>query len=192
MSKKKTSNPKSKTENKRMAKKAIILGAETKRRTPVYIIMGCSVLLVGAAVLVFFGFISPQKNTAEATAAIGQADRVITYPVTMFSDGKARHFEYKTGDISIRYFILKSSDGVIRAAFDACDVCWPANKGYFQAGDTMVCRNCGRRFASVLVNEVKGGCNPAPLNRSVQGDNLVIQIDDLHEGKQYFNFSGKA
>ncbi|MEJ2476339.1 MAG: DUF2318 domain-containing protein, partial [Desulfobacterales bacterium] len=92
----------------------------------------------------------------------------------------------------IRYFILKSSDGVIRAAFDACDVCWPAGKGYYQDGDVMVCRNCGRRFASVLVNEVQGGCNPAPLKRSLQGERVVIRAQDILEGKQYFDFTGKA
>ena len=117
---------------------------------------------------------------------------MVSYPVDMFADGKARHFEHKHENLTIRYFILKSSDGVIRAAFDACDVCWPANKGYFQQGDNMICRNCGRRFASVLVNEVKGGCNPAPLTRRVEGNNLVLQVKDILEGKQYFDFSKRT
>ena len=117
----------------------------------------------------------------------------VAYPVHDFADGKARHFEYKTEDgLRVRYFILKSTDGVIRAAFDACDVCWPANKGYFQRGDFMVCRNCGRQFASVKVNEVKGGCNPAPLYRRVVGDQLLIQIEDILEGKKYFNFAERG
>ena len=107
-------------------------------------------------------------------------------------DGKARHFEHVDGKHTIRYFILKSSDGIIRAAFDACDVCWPAGKGYYQEGDFMVCRNCGRRFESVLINEVKGGCNPAPLKRELEGQNLIININDILKGKQYFNFSGRV
>jgi uncharacterized membrane protein len=94
--------------------------------------------------------------------------------------------------LSIKYFVLKSSDGVLRAAFDACDVCWPAGEGYYQEGDYMVCRNCGKRFASLKVNEVKGGCNPAPLNRQVVGDNLVIKVKDILEGKRYFDFSRKG
>jgi len=114
----------------------------------------------------------------------------INYPVKAFQDGKARFYEYKAGNgITIKYFILKSSDGIIRAAFDACDVCWPQGKGYFQKGDYMVCRNCGRRFASVRVNEVQGGCNPAPLQRQIRGDKLVIKTKDLLEGIQYFDFS---
>jgi len=78
---------------------------------------------------------------------------------------------------------------VIRAAFDACDVCWREGKGYYQQGDFMVCRNCGRQFASVKVNEVKGGCNPAPLERAIVGDKLVIKAADIVKGSQYFNFT---
>ena len=107
----------------------------------------------------------------------------ITSPLKLFDDGKARHFQFKTEDgILIKYFVVKSSDGVIRAAFDACDVCWRSGKGYYQEGDNMVCGNCGRRFASVKVNEVKGGCNPAPLVRKVEGENLVIWSDLDHRG----------
>ncbi|MBU0986833.1 MAG: DUF2318 domain-containing protein [Proteobacteria bacterium] len=126
--------------------------------------------------------------SSQAPAA-GAATTQVSYPVSLFDDGNARHFQYQNGDLTIKYFILKSSDGVIRAAYDACDVCWPAGKGYYQSGDDMVCNNCGRRFASVLVNEVQGGCNPAPLKRSVENDQVVIQVNDILGGKQYFNFT---
>jgi len=113
----------------------------------------------------------------------------VAYPVKTFQNGKAQFYQYKTGDgVTIKYFIVKSSDGVIRAAFDACDVCWPEGKGYFQKDDYMVCRNCGRRFASVRVNEVTGGCNPGALKREVVGDKLVIKVKDILEGRRYFNF----
>jgi uncharacterized membrane protein len=138
-------------------------------------------IIVAVSVVFSFTRAGETRTTSE--------DR-ITYPVKKFDDGKAKHFQYKIpGGITVKYFILKSSDGVVRAAFDACDVCWPAGKGYYQDGDVMVCRNCGRRFQSVKVNEVKGGCNPAPLKREVVGDQLVVQLGDLVEGKQYFDFS---
>jgi len=117
----------------------------------------------------------------------------ITYPVKNFQNGKAQFFQYKTGDgVTIKYFIVKSSDGVIRAAFDACDVCWPEGKGYFQKDDYMVCKNCGRRFASVKVNVITGGCNPGALRREVVGDQLLIKVKDILEGKRYFNFAKKG
>jgi uncharacterized membrane protein len=119
----------------------------------------------------------------------GPAPSEFTYAIAQFADGKARHYTFAApGGITIKYFIIKSSDGVIRAAFDACDVCWASGKGYQQEGDAMVCRNCGKRFASKLVNEVKGGCNPVPLKRTIKGDKLVIQTRDILEGRHYFNF----
>jgi uncharacterized membrane protein len=115
----------------------------------------------------------------------------VSCPETLFGDGKARHFQYKANDgIVIRYFILKSSDGVIRAAFDACDVCWPAGKGYAQKGDFMVCGNCGRRFHSTKVNEVSGGCNPSPLVRKIENGKVVVKSEDLIKGRRYFDFKG--
>jgi uncharacterized membrane protein len=172
-------------------KKAIIL-EKTKRRLPVLLVSGLAVLVIAAA-----AFFMTRNNGRETVVVNSSKTEVsatsITYPVKLFEDGKARHFHYKADDaITIKYFILKSSDGVIRAAFDACDVCWSAGKGYQQSGDVMICRNCGRKFASILVNEVKGGCNPAPLNREVKEGKVVLQVNDILLGKQYFDFSKRG
>lgn len=177
-------------QDKITAKKATVLGSRKKNHLP----------LVTAAVGVFiivaaFVFYNTQGGDNLPVAANGSAivdNTLVIFPANLFEDGRARHFEYVSGEDTIRYFILKSSDGVIRTAFDACDVCWPAGKGYYQEGDHMVCRNCGRRFISVRVNEVKGGCNPAPLNRKLENDKLIIQIKDIEQGRQYFNFDGKV
>jgi uncharacterized membrane protein len=124
-----------------------------------------------------------------AIFAFAASTTQIAYPEKTFDNGKAHFFSYKTNDgVTIRYFIMKSSDGVIRAAFDACDVCWPENKGYTQQGDFMVCNNCGRRFPSIRINEVRGGCNPAPLKRKIEQGNVVIRVTDLLQGKTYFDF----
>ena len=124
-----------------------------------------------------------------AVSVLPAAAAQVTYAEKIFANGKARHFTYKTDDgVTIRYFIIKSSDGVIRAAFDACDVCWQENKGYSQKGDVMVCINCGRQFPSVRINEVRGGCNPAPLNRTVANGTVIIREADILQGKGYFDF----
>ncbi len=184
------SQPKNASPEKIAAKKAAVLGAEKKYNRPLLIVVILAVLLAGGAA--FYVATEGESVTATAPAPAASTSTIVSFPVSLFDDGKARHFEHVDGNFTIKYFILKSSDGVIRAAFDACDVCWPAGKGYYQDGDHMVCRNCGRRFASVLVNEVQGGCNPAPLNRNVEDGNLIIQVKDIQKGRQYFNFDGKA
>jgi uncharacterized membrane protein len=186
MSKKRKTNNKDKI----AAKKAAVLGTEKKSRMPLFVGL-VGVILIAAAAVIYLN-LSGGNPSAIASAPAAAGSTSVSFPASLFEDGKARHFEHVDGKHTIRYFVLKSSDGIIRAAFDACDVCWPAGKGYYQEGDNMVCRNCGRRFASVMVNEVKGGCNPAPLNRAVENGKLIIQIKDIQDGRQYFNFEGKV
>ena len=127
--------------------------------------------------------------SATQGAAVANPATEVVYPVKDFQNGDARFYSYPAGDgVTIKYFVLKSSDGVIRAAFDACNVCFQAGKGYTQKGDFMVCNNCGRRFASIRVNEVTGGCNPVSLTREIKGDKVILKVNDILEGKQYFTF----
>jgi uncharacterized membrane protein len=147
-------------------------------------------LSAAAGILALTGVLYSLSGGRDAGAAKPAAE--VVYPVKDFRNGDARFYSYPAGNgTTIKYFVLKSSDGVIRAAFDACDVCFEAGKGYTQKGDFMVCNNCGRRFASVRVNEVTGGCNPAPLTREINGDKVSLKVKDILEGKQYFT-SGKG
>ena len=112
---------------------------------------------------------------------------VFQFPVSTFDDGKAKHYVYKhSPNAWIRFFVVKSDDGVVRAAFDACDVCFRSKKGYVQQGGVMTCVNCGLKFKTDKINVVKGGCNPAPLKRAVKGPNLVISQNDMLSGLRYF------
>ncbi len=109
--------------------------------------------------------------------------------VDKISDGKAHYFRAKADDgTTVDFFVVKSKDGIIRAAVDACDVCYRSGKGYVQEGDVMVCTNCGRRFATDRINVVKGGCNPAPLKREINGNNLVISMADINTNSWYCQF----
>jgi uncharacterized membrane protein len=110
-------------------------------------------------------------------------------PIKKVSDGKAHYFKAKADDgTMVDFFLVKSSDGVIRAAIDSCDVCYRSGKGYVQEGNVMVCTNCGRRFATDRINDVKGGCNPAPLNRVVKGKNLLISMQDINANAWYCKY----
>lgn len=113
-------------------------------------------------------------------------DGVVTIPVSEVGDGKARYYVLKRDGFEVKFFLLKSPDGVIRAAFDACDVCFREKKGYVQDGEFMVCVNCGQRFHASRINEVKGGCNPSPLEREAGPDAITIRERDIMAGRGYF------
>ena len=148
---------------------------------------------IGAVLLVIaiLGLMGVATRAAAKDAATAAGIQDASYPASMFDNGKAHYFKVKSPDgVTIRYFVMKSSDGIIRAAFDACDVCWREGKGYTQKDDFMVCNNCGRRFPSAKINVVTGGCTPGALTRNIEGGKVVIKGDHILEGKRYFALGG--
>lgn len=122
----------------------------------------------------------PQLVTADPN---GQ----IRFAAADFSDGQARFYRLQGQSGPVDFFLVRSQDGVIRSAFDTCDVCYKARKGYRQEGHDMVCNNCDQRFRTDMINVVKGGCNPAPLRRQQVGESIVIASGDIEQGSWYFN-----
>ena len=118
--------------------------------------------------------------------AAGQ-DGKIRFAVADFNDGKARFYRLNGQKGPVDFFVVRSHDGVIRSAFDTCDVCYKERKGYRQEGNDMVCNNCDQRFRTDMINVVKGGCNPAPLQRQQVGETLVISSNDIEKGAWYFS-----
>lgn len=170
-----------KSRGSRKSKKEIVTEGEKRNKHLLIIVVGVLIAAIVAYIFVFSG-----KNLDGNTQSINVSHEDVKIPLEKVSDGTARFFHYTIGGKDIKFFVLKSSDGIIRAAFDTCDVCYPEKKGYRQEGDFMVCNNCGQRFESVLINVRKGGCNPAPLYRTVEGGNLVIKVADIQRGAFYF------
>ncbi|MCX6362874.1 MAG: DUF2318 domain-containing protein [Actinobacteria bacterium] len=158
---------------------------EPRRRSTLHIVLaGVTLLIVVAAAAAFVSSRGGGATEPATTQAATGGD--VKIALADVGDGKAHFYSYDAGGTQVKFFVLKSSDGKVRAAFDACDVCYAQKKGYHQEGDEMVCNNCGRRFPSTKINEVEGGCNPSPVDRTIKGDTLILKTADLQTGVQYF------
>jgi uncharacterized membrane protein len=170
-------------------KKREQFSGNAKSKSKAWIIIP-AVIAIALGVYVVFNASSDQPSsstvsTADPAAGNGRAGD-IRIPVSEIS-AKAKFFDYNTADKrSVRFFVMKSADGVYRAALDACDTCYHAKKGYHQEGDEMICNNCGLKFHSSLINKVAGGCNPIGVASNVEGDQVVIKASDLERGGRFF------
>lgn len=148
-----------------------------------------------SAILICFGIIVFQSSVysfsifGDKIEELEPQNGAVSIPVADIDDGKSHHYQVKAADgTMVTFFVLQSLDGVIRAAIDACDVCYRSGKGYVQEGQNMVCTNCGRKFAADRINEVRGGCNPAPLERRIEGDSLVIEMSAIDSNSWYCEY----
>jgi len=144
------------------------------------------IVMVLAVVAVGGWFLFGQGAVGGPTLVEAAHDGKISFASADYSDGKAKFYRFQGQSGPIDFFVVKSSDGVIRSAFDTCDVCYKALKGYRQEGHEMVCNNCDQRFPTDKINIVKGGCNPAPLQRQEAGEKVVIAATDIERGAWYF------
>lgn len=153
-----------------------------------------ALILGGLGLLAVFLYLSASIPTPAAiaranlqpaeTVETGQDVRLTT---AAFNDGRAHFYRYTTAaGREIRFFVIRSSDGVLRAAFDACDACFRSRRGFRQSGEKMICNNCGGAVRSADVNATPARCAPATLDRTIAGDHVVITAAAIERGTSYF------
>lgn len=163
--------------------------AEPKKISFLPLALVALVVLLGAGILAY-KFIPGAAVGCKFPEVVAKQGQIVL-PLAQVSDGQAHFFSYRAGATEVNFFVLKSEDGVVRAALDTCDVCYHAQKGYRQEGAEMVCNNCSMRFPSNMISEVQGGCNPSPLNPVLTEGELRIAEADLVAGAWYFQPAAK-
>jgi uncharacterized membrane protein len=123
------------------------------------------------------------KNKVTA-AAISQDS--IKIPTNTITD-QMQKFTHDANGVQVTYFAVRGTNGKIRTAFDACDVCG-GHKGYTQMGTDVKCNNCGRVFKidDLGTKNVGGGCWPSFLEYEEIGDSIYIKTSDLDKGSSRF------
>ena len=107
----------------------------------------------------------------------------IRIPLRELNGQRMAKYTVNVDGADIRFFIVRSQDGRVAVAFDACAICPP--KGYFLDGEQVICRNCDAPIAFDTIG-TPGGCNPVPLKAVIEGDQVIIRAQALAEGRPRF------
>jgi FTR1 family protein len=107
----------------------------------------------------------------------------VSLPLAKFNDGLLHRFGFSENGKSLRFFVVRLADDKTGVAFDACENC--GDQGYYQEGPVIYCLNCVAEINPSTIG-IAGGCNPIPLNHTIQNDTLRIAVDDLRAGMKFF------
>ena len=141
---------------------------------------------IGILLLVIL-FVSGCNVTGNVVADTEADDEeYVKIPLSELS-AEAKFYSYKAGSVNINYFVVLGSDGEVRTAFDACDVCG-GYVGYTQTGNDITCDKCGKVFSiDGLGTKNKGyGCWPSYLPHEVRGDEVLIKVSNIIGGRERF------
>ena len=159
-----------------------------KRTQKIIVAASLSIIAVMSLVIVISMPGNPNdkiQNSEIATPSDVISQTEVSIPLSEIGSN-AKFYSYDSNGIEIRYFAVEGSDGNVHVAFDACDVCYDAKKGYRQNDDVMHCISCGKEFAinGIGTDNTAGGCWPSFLPTNIDGENVLIDISDL-EAKKY-------
>ncbi len=133
-------------------------------------------------IIIVAGCTSSKSSTGAATTESG----LVKIPLNEVTKD-VKKYTYNAQGTKVTYFVVKGSDGEVRTAFDACDVC-SGSQGYYQSGGDITCRKCGRVFRiDGLGTKNQGyGCWPSYLSHKIKDGKVVIKTADIVAGKHRF------
>ena len=133
-----------------------------------------------------YASLPPSLSPAQPVQPDGEG--LVRIPVDAVKDGKLYRYAYVTSDgHRVRFFLINRYDvahAKIGVVYDACMIC--GDDGYIQVGNEIICIACNVRIFVPSIGK-PGGCNPIPLDHTVEGGVITIAAADLDKGAKYFS-----
>lgn len=144
--------------------------------------------VVVIAAVIAFVMLHRRESTEGTAVEVLPPGGDIQIATSTFDDGQAHFYRRSTDHGEVRFFIIKTADGKIRAAFDACEICHKERRGFRQARQMMVCNYCGRSSPVTQIDPGRVGrdCNPVPIEATVEGEQVLLKATSLLNGTRYF------
>lgn len=110
----------------------------------------------------------------------------VSVPLSALADGTLHRFGVVVGDRTVRFLAMKTADGHVRVALDACKICGAF--GYAQEHHELICLNCAAAINPATLG-VSGGCNPIPLESEVTATAIRIRLAALQPEARLFTLA---
>jgi len=136
-------------------------------------------ILLVTAEFIYAKSLSAPSPATEVTFVNGQ----VAIPLAQVSGGDLHRFSARENGVDIRFWLYQKPDGKIVTVFDACQIC--GGVGFYKGPNGVVCKNCAAPINPQSVGTA-GGCNPIPLNATINSDSVIIQEADIAAGARVF------
>jgi len=104
---------------------------------------------------------------------VAREGKFAVIPVESLADGKLHRLGLFADGRMVRFLAMKTTDGKIRTALDACEICGAF--GYIQEGENLSCLNCSAEINPFTMGN-SGGCNPIPLDSEVTATQVKVPV----------------
>lgn len=144
-------------------------------------------LVLAFCIMLYFDLISSKPIQIDTPKEVlPDSNGLFVFDVKLLRDNDLHRFAYVTSEGKVvRFFLLnkrEDRDSPV-AVFDACMLC--GDMGYVKKGGELICVACNVRIFLLSVGK-EGGCNPIPLPYEFDGQKVIIKLEDVIVGTNYF------
>ncbi|MDR1007376.1 MAG: Fe-S-containing protein [Campylobacteraceae bacterium] len=146
-----------------------------------------SAILILSALFLYYDLYASKPPKISKSTILEPIDGKFKIPIKLLEDDDLHRFAYITEDgHKIRFFAINRFKGKTSpvVVFDACMIC--GDMGYVKNGDELICISCNVRIFLPSVGKA-GGCNPIPLIYENDGEYLIIELDEIKTGANFFS-----
>jgi len=147
-------------------------------------------LIIRAAMLLIFLVASILAlhgcSKSTPTKLVSSQGDVVSIDAAGIENGGLKFFSYNVGAKSVRFFVVRTEGGELKAALDACATCYTNKMGYHADAGCVVCGYCGNRFDFDKMDKGVGGCYPIMLKSRVDGGRVVLDKKELEDAVKWF------
>lgn len=135
------------------------------------------------------------SSSAGSLIANEQAEIVPAIPVVaenesvdvdleVVKDGHLHRFVYRTstGEM-VRYIVILKGGSAYGVGLDACEICGAT--GYYERDNQVICKLCDVQMNKATIG-TRGGCNPIPIDYSIEGGKLKVPQAELEKCAKIF------
>jgi uncharacterized membrane protein len=147
-----------------------------------------SALLIANALLLYYDLYASRPPQISNSTILEPVEGKFKIPIKLLEDDDLHRFAYidKESRKKIRFFAINRFKGKTApiVVFDACMIC--GDMGYAKKGDELICIACNVRIFLPSIGKA-GGCNPIPLIYENDGEYLIIELDEIKTGANFFS-----
>lgn len=148
------------------------------------ILRALQVLILGSMIAIAAQFVhSMSQGQLSPPEQYFEGEGDVRLSKARLGDGRLHRFAYRAEDRLVRFLVIKLNSGRVAVALDACQIC--GDKGYYQRGQNIICKNCTAPINPDTIG-LEGGCNPIPLKFEQVGSDLIIPVSELKNGAGHF------
>ena len=169
-------------ENSNPAEYRLILSKAVHKRRWGFAVLFSLVLMVLSST--FGSYVANAKPEIVEAIPVSAVEGHIDVPLEQIQDGHLHRYVYRaSGGEQVRYIVILKGGSSYGVGLDACEICGVT--GYYERDNQVICKLCDVQMNKATIG-TKGGCNPIPIEYSIEEGNLRVPQAELERNARIF------